>query len=447
MTYSTHEAAVTDSSRVAQNGGKHMQRILGTPSLLMFGLAYLVPLTVFTTFGTVTKTTEGHLPLAYIVTTIAMLFTALSYAALVRVIPSAGSAYAYAREAFGDKIGFLTGWTLLLDYLLLPAINYLIIGIYLHAQFPEVPAPVFIVASISVVTILNLVGVDSVRRTSVLLVIAQLVFAAIFVVAAFRHDSTSLTFAPFYSADVQLLPLLAGAAILCLSFLGFDAVSTLSEEARDPARTVPRAIMLTTLIGGALFILLSYAGAVVIGDWRTIKASDSAGLEVMAPLGPSISAFFIAAYIAGCIASAVASQASVSRILYAMGREGALPNRWFGHLSPRYKTPNYAILTVAAISLMTMFATLDSLALLISFGALFAFSIVNLAVISIFGDDLRSRSPKALFRFGICPLIGLGLTLWLWFSLSPMALLIGLLWLLIGGTILLARKGKLVLPE
>ena len=117
---------------------------------------------------------------------------------------------------------------------------------------------------------------------------------------------------------------------MCLSFLGFDAVSTLSEEARDPERTVPRAIMLTTIIGGAIFMLLSYAGALVIGDWRTMQSSDSAGLEVMAPLGPVMSALFIAAYISGCIASAVASQASVARILFAMGRARQLPTRWFG---------------------------------------------------------------------------------------------------------------------
>lgn len=117
---------------------------------------------------------------------------------------------------------------------------------------------------------------------------------------------------------------------MCLSFLGFDAVSTLSEEARDPERTVPRAIMLTTIIGGAIFMLLSYAGALVIGDWRTMQSSDSAGLEVMAPLGPVMSALFIAAYISGCIASAVASQASVARILFAMARARQLPTRWFG---------------------------------------------------------------------------------------------------------------------
>lgn len=417
-----------------------MKRVLGTPSLVMFGLAYLVPLTVFTTFGVVTSITMGHLPLAYAVTTAAMLFTALSYATLVRAIPSAGSAFAYAQAAFGRKMGFVTGWTLLLDYMLLPAINYLIIGIYLNAQFPGIPASIFIIASIALVTMLNVIGVDMVRKASFLLVIVQLVFAATFVGAVFLRPETTPTLSPFYTPGVEWAPLFAGAAILCLSFLGFDAVSTLSEEARDPQRTVPRAIMLTTLIGGAIFMLLSYAGALVIGDWRTMQSSDSAGLEVMAPLGPVMSALFIAAYLSGCIASAVASQASVARILFAMGRARQLPARWFGHLDLRFRTPTYAIYTVAAISLAMMFATLDGLASLISFGALFAFSIVNLAVVVLFRAKLRTGSASSILRYGVCPLAGLALTVWLWFSLSPMALLLGLAWLALGGVIVFARK-------
>src|SRR5687767_9139951 len=244
--------------------GARLERVFGTASLVMFGLAYLVPLTVFTTFGTVTRMTEGHVPLAYVVTTIAMLFTAFSYANLVRILPSAGSAFAYATSAFGTRFGFLTGWTLLLDYILLPAINYLLIGIYLNVQFPAVPAPVWILGATAIVTALNIIGVDVVKRVSVVLVVAQLIFAAIFVAGALLREESTLSVAPFYEAGLDWGQLVAGAAILCLSFLGFDAVSTLSEEAKAPEHTVPRAIMLTTIIGGCIFVLLSYAGTVVL---------------------------------------------------------------------------------------------------------------------------------------------------------------------------------------
>lgn len=425
-----HEDAVT--SRMRAEDEPKLERVFGTGSLVMFGLAYLVPLTVFTTFGAVSKITEGHLPLAYLVTGVAMLFTAGSYASLVRILPLAGSAFAYSRQAFGSRIGFLTGWTLLLDYIFLPAINYLIIGIYMHAQLPELPQAVWIAGSVAIVTFLNIVGVDFVRKASVILVVAQLIFAAIFVAAALMKTDATFPASPFYQPGLQWANIIAGAAILCLSFLGFDAVSTLSEEARDPSRSVPRAIMLTTVLGGGIFVLLSYAGSIILPEWQAIVASDSAGLEIMQPLGPLMSFLFITAYLAGCMASAVASQASVSRVLFAMGREDVLPRRWFGRLSRRFHTPVRATVTVAAFSMITLVVSLDTLASLISFGALVAFSMVNLAALRIFLPRARGRGGVFLVRYGLCPLIGLILTLGLWYSLSVMALVVGLCWLGMG---------------
>jgi putrescine importer len=432
-----HAVESSDASDTAK-----LDRVFGTASLVMFGLAYLVPLTVFTTFGAVTRMTEGHLPLAYVVTTIAMLFTAFSYASLVRALPFAGSAFAYSTRAFGTRFGFLTGWTLLLDYILLPAINYLLIGIYLHAQFDSVPAAVWILSATVIVSALNVVGVDIVKRASVVLVVAQLVFATIFVAAALLREEVTLSIAPFYEPGVNWSQLVGGAAILCLSFLGFDAVSTLSEEANDPKRTVPRAIMLTTILGGGIFVLLSYAGAVLLPDWQSIVSADSAGLEVMQPLGPTISILFITAFLAGCIASAVASQASVSRILFAMGRDSVLPRRWFGHLSSRFHTPTYSILTVAALSLVVLFISLETVASLISFGALFAFSVVNLSVMRLFLPQVERPTLPLLLRYGVAPLIGLLLTGWLWFHLSPLALTVGSCWLGVGLAYSFVRHGK-----
>lgn len=408
-------------------GQMALRRVFGTASLVMFGLAYLVPLTVFTTFGTVSRLTEGHLPLAYLVTSLAMLFTAGSYARLVRIVPEAGSAFSYAGAAFGRRAGFVTGWTLLLDYILLPAINYLILGIYLSAQFPAVPAAAWSLVAIALVTLLNVVGVDMVRRASMGLVVLQLVFAAVFLIAAFGHPSAVLSLDPFvsnFTANKPIWPgVFAGAAVLCLSFLGFDAVSTLSEEARDPVRTVPRAILLTTVLGGGLFTALAYAGTSLLPDWRMIQTSDSAGLEVMRPLGPLISAFFLVAYIGGSLASALASQASVSRVLYAMGRENVLPRALFGEVSLRFQTPVRATLVVALLSVLALLLALDTLASLISFGALFAFSLVNLAALKL-GDE---RGAGRIF-----PALGCCATVWLWFNLSQLALVVGLVWLGVG---------------
>ncbi|QHC75111.1 APC family permease [Rathayibacter sp. VKM Ac-2805] len=413
-----------------------LKRAMGVPSLVVFGLAYMVPLAVFTTYGLVAVTTNGHVPTAYLVTLIAMLVTAFSYAALVPVFPRAGSAYTYARKAFGGHVGFLTGWALMLDYLLLPLINYVLIGIYLHAQVPGIPPWIFALVAVVVITGLTVVGISVLRNANLVLVGLQLLFAAVFLFCAIgyavQHPTASLL-QPLYDAGLTFPGLLAGGAILALSFLGFDAISTMSEEARDPGRTVPRAIILTTIIGGLIFTAIAYASALVIPSVADIADPDAAANQIMdVAAGKWLEIFFLVAYISGCFAAALAAQASVARILFAMGRDGVLPRRLFGSISRRWRTPVGAALFVGVVSLAALVADLNTVASMISFGALAAFSLVNLAVIKHFLIDERRRGGSALLRFGVLPGLGFLFTAWLWLSLSGVALVAGLVWVALG---------------
>jgi putrescine importer len=410
----------------------HLKRVLGMPSLVLFGLAYMVPLTVFTTYGVVTELTAGHLPAAYVVTLTAMLFTAYSYGRMVRAHPFAGSAYTYTQRSFGPHLGFMTGWALLLDYLFLPMINYLVMGIYLEAAFPSIPAGVWVVAAILLVTTLNILGITVVARINLVLVAFQAVFIAVFFVAAARTIAGSgmpSLAEPFLPSGAEAPAILGGAAILCLSFLGFDAVSTLSEETRDPRRRVPRAIMLVTVVGGAVFIVVSYVGHLVFPRWQEFTDVDSAALDVVGRAGgAALAAFFTAAFIAGCFASAMASQTSVSRILFAMGRDGVLPRRFFGRLHPRFRTPVLATAVVGLLSFVALVISLELASAVISFGALVAFSLVNLSVVKHYVIDRGHRSPADLLAYAVVPGIGVLLTLWLWTSLSGTAFIVGLCW-------------------
>jgi putrescine importer len=413
-----------------------LSRVLGLPSLILFGLAYMVPLTVFTTYGVVTDLTAGHLPGAYVITLTAMLFTAYSYGRMVVAHPYAGSAYTYTQRAFGSHVGFIAGWALLLDYIFLPMINYLVIGIYLEESFPSAPMWVWIISAIVLVTGLNVLGIKLVARANFVLVAFQLVFIAVFLVASFQTiagDGLPSLTDPFFGQGTEASTLFAGAAILCLSFLGFDAVSTLSEETHDPRRRIPTAIMLVTIIGGATFILVSYVGHLVFPQWQEFTDVDSAALDVMEFAGGAfLAAFFTAAYVAGCFASAMASQASVSRILYAMGRDGTLPRRFFGRLHERFHTPIFATLVVGAISLVALWISLELAAAMISFGALVAFSFVNLSVIKHYVFDRNQRSGGDIVKYGVVPGIGVILTLWLWTSLSGTTFVVGLSWVAVG---------------
>lgn len=434
------------------NEPAHYKRVLGLPSLVLFGLAYMVPLTVFTTFGYVSVMSEGHVPAAYVITLVAMLFTAGSYAAMVKAHPSSGSTYTYVRRTFGANTSFLVGWALLLDYILLPMICYLFLGIYLQPYAPDVPVAVWIVAAVLLVTVLNVLGIKMVAKMNLVMVAFQLVFIAVFILASVRTmggQEVPAPITPFFSPDMPVEGVLAGAALLCLSFLGFDAVSTLAEETDKPRVKIPRAIVLCTLIGGGLYIVVSYTAQMVFPGY-TFDNVDAATLEVMSHAGGEwLSVFFTAAYCAGLFACAMASQASVSRILYAMGRDAVLPKRVFGRMNTRYSTPVNATLISGAFGLTALFVDGTTAAALISFGALSAFTFVNLTVIKHYVIDKGNRGARAILRYAVLPGIGVALTMWLWTQLSEVAFWVGFIWIGLGLVWLLSltRMFRQKLPD
>jgi amino acid transporter len=396
----------------------------------------MLPLAVFTSYGYATQAAAGHLAGAYIVTTIAMLFTAYSYSNMVREYPVAGSAYTYTQKAFGSHLGFMTGWALLLDYLLLPILSYVLIGQYMTAVLPAIPFWVWVVASVLLVTILNFIGINLVTNVNLALVGAQIVFVVIFVVSSIGYLSgnpkTVGLFDPFFGKGADLPHLAAGGAILALAFLGFDAVSTLSEEAKDPRKSIPRAIMLTTLAGGLIFTVCAWVAGLVFPDYQHLSESAPT-LDLMHRAGGVILAgLFTAAFVAGSFAAAMTSQVSVSRILYSMGRDGMLPKNVFGRLHARFKTPYLAIVIVGVLGLVALFIPLDWVFQMINFGALIAFSFVNLSVIKTYVIDKKERNGRSLLKYLLAPIIGFGLTVWLWTSLPPLAFIIGGIWVVLG---------------
>ena len=423
-------------SPTSATSARRFRQPLGLVGLVLFGLAYMVPLAVFTTYGLVTQMTKGHLPTAYLLTLAAMLLTAYSYGRMVQAHPYSGSVYTYTRKAFGAYFGFIAGWTLLLDYIFLPLLSYLLIGIYMSEYFPAVPTAVWVLGSIALVTVLNLVGIESITRVNWILIVAQLVFIVVFVALSVntlsgRSEPLSLL-EPFHHEGFSVPLIMTGAAVLCLSFLGFDAVSTMAEETPDPKRTIPLAIMVVSLVGGLLFLVVSYCAQMVFPEWNSFADPDSASVDVMRRVGGELLVTaFTATYVAGCFASAMVSQASVSRVLFAMGRDGALP-RVLGKLVSKKRVPANAIILVSLFSLIALFITLDTVANMISFGALFAFSAVNLAVIKHYLIDQKLRGRRNYLMYAVLPGLGFLSTLWLWTSLSSRSFLIGLCWMGLG---------------
>ncbi|TFH55946.1 APC family permease [Glutamicibacter arilaitensis] len=421
---------------------------LRLPSLVIFGLAYLTPLIVLGIFGVIASQTGGASASAYLVALLAMLFTANSYGRMAAAYPAAGSAYTYVRRTIDGRVGFLVGWATMLDYLFLPMVIWLIGGSYLQAQFPSVPMPVWILGFIVATTILNIVGIKVADRVNLVLMSFQILVIVFFValslasVVGAQGTGGLASASPFTGIGATASGIAGGAAIAAYSFLGFDAVTTLTEETVEPRRTVPKAIMLVALIGGGIFVVVAYT-VQLVHPGGVFENSDAAGFEIAQHIGGNFfGAIFLAALVIAQFTSGIAAQAAGSRLLYAMGRDGVLPRRFFGALNAQWSTPVFSILAIAAVGLIAMFMDVATSTSFINFGAFIAFIMVNASVIVYWVRERRAGKSLNPLLYVLCPGIGVLVIGFLLSQLDTHAVAVGSIWLAIGVAILgITTKG------
>ncbi|WP_214410300.1 APC family permease [Sphaerisporangium fuscum] len=432
-----------------------LRRALTLRSVVLFGLAYMCPLIVLGIFGVVAETTAGATAAAYALALVAMLFTALSYGKMAAAYPMAGSAYTYVRRTIDSRAGFLVGWAVLLDYFFLPMVIWLIGAAYLSARFPGVPGWVWIVGFIAVTTALNLLGIKVADKANTLLMLFQLLVLVIFVLLSVSHlagghgAGALFDAAPFANSAPGVPAVAAGAAIAAYSFLGFDAVTTLTEETVEPTKTIPRAILLVALIGGAIFVLVSYTTQLVHPGGHFHDVS-SAAFEIAKTIGGDLfGSVFLAGLVIAQFASGLAAQASTSRLLYAMGRDSVLPRRIFGYIHPRYRTPALGILLTGAVGLVALRLDVATSTSFINFGAFTAFTFVNLSVIALYVRERRAGNRPRLAGYVVAPAVGAAVDVWLLTQLDRHALTLGVVWLVLGLAYLayLTRMFRLPPPE
>ncbi|MBK4715217.1 MULTISPECIES: APC family permease [Tenebrionibacter/Tenebrionicola group] len=429
----SHNVTAT-SSRVG------LRKTLTLLPVVMMGLAYMQPMTLFDTFGIVSGLTHGHVATAYAFALVAILFTALSYGKLVRRFPSAGSAYTYAQKSISPTVGFMVGWSSLLDYLFMPMINILLAKIYFEALIPSVPSWIFVVALVAFMTISNMRSIKTVANFNTVIVVLQMGIVAVIVgmviwgVAHGEGAGTLASSRPFWSNDAQVVPMITGATILCFSFLGFDGISSLSEETKDAGRVIPKAIFLTALIGGLVFILASYFLQLYFPDISRFKDPDASQPEIMLYVAGRAFQFGVLIFSTiTVLASGMAAHAGVSRLMYVMGRDGVFPSRFFGYIHPVWRTPAFNVLLVGAIALLAINFDLVTATALINFGALVAFTFVNLSVISQFWiREKRNKTLKDHINYLILPICGALTVGALWVNLEASSMKLGLIWAAIG---------------
>lgn len=432
----------------ASQGSGHLSRSLGLWAIVGLGLGYMTPTVIFDTFGIVSAETNNLVPTAYLLALVAMVFTAISYGRMTRVFPSAGSAYTYTSETMSPNLGFLVGWSSLLDYLLLPLVNALIIRSYLESFFPNTPPWIWVVVYVAVITVMVAASMSNTSRVNAILVVFQVVLIAVFLVLAGRAlaggegNGTLFSSAPVWNDGAEIGLLITGATIVCFSFIGFDAITMYTEEAKDPS-TVPRAIVLALMIGGAIFFVAAWFTQSLfptLDGFSEDSLENSALPEIALKVGGELFKILLtSAAFAATTASSLASHASVARLLYVMGRNGNGPvGRFFGTVHPTYRTPANAIVFVGVVSLLAIPFNLDFVAALINFGALIAFSFVNLTVIVYFAwRKGLFRTPDQVLRNIVLPFVGVSFTLVLWAYLSPDSRNYGLIWFGVGVVLLL----------
>lgn len=418
--------------------------------VVILGVAYMTPMVVFDTFGIVSGITDGRVPLAYIFALVAMLLTAFSYARFSRQTEKPGSAYTYTAESCGAKAGFFVGWCSLLDYILLPLVNALLAGIYLEAVIPSVPYWMWVTLFAGLVTLINCFRINFLANLSLVFVIAPLLLMVLFIYLVIRGVGEGqgyehvLTLAPLFNGDSSILPLIAGASILCFSFLGFDAVTTMSHETQDPKRTIPRAVMLTTLSGGIIFLTASWFIQLYFPSNVRFNNPDEALPEIVLYVGGALfQSVFLCAQIMNTFASGLATHASASRLIHIMGKDGIFHRETFGQVHSKLGTPLYAVLLVGLISLTAIALDLATVVSMISFGALIAFTAVNFSVfVKFYVREQQRHGMKNIFLNLILPFISVGVIMCLWFNLERSALLFGCGWLSVGIVIFLYKKLK-----
>jgi amino acid transporter len=430
---------------------QELRRSLSTTDLIVYGLVFMVPIAPWAIFGTVYDEAKGMVPLVYLIGLVAMIFTAISYAQMSKAFPVAGSVYSYVGRGLDENVGFLAGWTILLDYLLVPTLLYVFAAESMSGIFPDLPKWIWIVVFLAVNTVINYIGISFTALVNRLFLAAELIFLVIFAVIAITAISRGtggarFTTAPLFdAADFSPALVATALSIAVLSFLGFDGIATLSEEAKGGRRAAGVAMISGLLLVAALFVTQTWLAAMLVPDIESFT-EDEAGnafftiVERVSSHGWGI-AFLAMNALAVGIANAVAAQSATSRVLFSMSRDGRLPG-FLSYVNPRTQVPERAILLVAGLTLVAGLFFVGQLSLissLVNFGALTAFLLLHASVVSYYG--LRQRSGN-VFLHWVAPVIGfliIGYVLW---NAEANAKIGGVVWLVIGVAVLLYYRAK-----
>jgi amino acid transporter len=422
------EAALTEAPR--------LRRALGLWDLVLYGIIVIQPVAPMSVYGVLMVRGKGHAVTTILIAMIAMLFTAISYGRMARAYPSAGSAFTYVGQEIHPALGFTTGWSMAMDYMLNPLICIIWCSKAAMNFAPNVPYWAWTIFFFLLFTALNLRGVRASARTNAVLAAAMGVVITIFFVVAARYifgaaHPAGYFSRPFYDpATFDLKTVLGGTSLAVLTYIGFDGISTLSEEAENPRKNILYATVLTCIVIGVLSALQVYAAQLIWPEFDKFPDVDTAFVHVAGrAAGQWMFLLVNLTLLVANIGSGMGAHLGAARLLYGMGRSNALPKSFFGAIDPKRHIPRNNIIFVGVIALIGSWVLSYGLgAEMLNFGALIAFMGVNMAA---FIRYFVRENQKSVLNL-VPPLAGFFICLLLWINLSKPAMIAGAAWLVVG---------------
>ena len=420
---------------------QELKRSVSTMDLLIYGLIFMVPIAPWAIFGTVYNASAGMVPLVYIIGLVAMIFTALAYAQMAKSIPLAGSVFSYVGRGINPTFGFFAGWAILLDYLLVPTLLYVFAAESMIGIFPGSARWIWALIFVAINTVVNLLGISSLKILNRIFLAIEVVFIVIFVIiAVIALNNGTIPGAAFSTTSIWdsskvTGPLIASAlSIAVLSFLGFDGISTLAEETTGRRNSASKAMIIALFIVAFFFVLETWLASALAAGRTSFPDSEvgNAFFDLVRAASNSgwATAFFVVNVLAVGIANAMAAQAATSRLLYSMSRDRQLP-KFLSTINSR-QVHQAAILTVSVLSaILVLFfvGQIDLIASLVNFGALFGFMLLHVSVVVHY--IVRKKSKNYLLHL-VVPVVGFLIIGYVLMNANDAAKIGGVVWLVIG---------------
>jgi amino acid transporter len=425
----------------------HLRRALGLWNLIFIGMVIIQPTAPMGIYGVISNTAHGHVVTTVLIAMVAMLFTAISYGRMARIYPSAGSAYTYVAREIHPTLGFITGWSMVMDYLLNPLICTAFSAKAAMNIIPGLPFYAWLVVFAAFFTWVNLHGIKTSARLNEILCIAMILVVIVFFGAVVNvlwrvHHDPGFFLKPFYDPpNFKSQTIFAGTSVAVLTYIGFDAISTLSEEAENPRRNILLATVLVCVFAGILSGLEVYAAQLVWGSKPFAPDRVESAFALISQQVGGLLLFQVMNFtlLVANAATAIVAQLAAGRLLYGMGQGNAIPKSFFGAIEPKHRVPRNGIVLVGVFALIGA-AALEFFsgttggsayavgAQALNFGAFISFMGVNAASFTHYWWRGNNRSWSNL----VVPVLGFVICGFIWFHLSRAAMVLGAVWMALG---------------